>query len=154
MGDTPRPAYPNPDPDPILDYRLEPALDRMLEPVGDDRMLEPACMPCIDQSCTSWTTCNYPECNRVVRFPGPVASVENAQGHGTPDTRGTRSGFEPSGSPCKSSSPVVKAMPTGHSRYIPRSFVLLTNQTVQKQDSRNCIAIAALQNSDLYAGLT
>ena len=49
---------------------------------------------------------------------------------------------------------ILKAMPTGHSRYIPRSFVLLTNQTVQKQDSRNCIAIAALQNSDLYAGLT
>ena len=68
VGDTPRSAYPNPDPDPILDYRLEPALDRMLEPVGDDRMLEPACMPCIDQSCTSWTTCNYPECNRVVRM--------------------------------------------------------------------------------------
>ena len=86
-GDTPRSAYPNPDPDPILDYRLEPALDRMLEPVGDDRMLEPTCMPCIDQSCTPWTTCDYPECNRVVRFPGPVASVENAQGHGTLDTR-------------------------------------------------------------------
>ena len=49
---------------------------------------------------------------------------------------------------------LIKAMPTGHSHYIPRSFVLLTNQTVQKQDSRNCIAIAALQNSDLYAGLT
>ena len=41
MGETPRSAYPNPDP--ILDYRLEPALDRMVEPllVGDDRMLEP-----------------------------------------------------------------------------------------------------------------
>ena len=33
-------------------------------------------------------------------------------------------------------------MPTWHSRYIPRSFVVLTNQTVQKQVSRNCIAIA------------
>ena len=64
MGGTPRSAYPNPGP--ILDYRLEPAL-RMVEPVGDDRMLEPSCIPCMDQSCTSWTTCSYPECNKVAR---------------------------------------------------------------------------------------
>ena len=38
---------------------------------------------------------------------GSISVGYNAQGQGTPDTRRTPSGFEPSGSPCKSSSPVL-----------------------------------------------